>query len=105
MFDLNELPAGDNPLLAYLKSQSPETLSEVAQSISPEVRQIVSQNVQNLVGLLPAPHFNVEITTNRENLAGLLGSAMMTGYFLRQMETRMQLDRSLAGTASLDEGK
>jgi 23S rRNA G2069 N7-methylase RlmK/C1962 C5-methylase RlmI len=47
----------------------------------------------------------VEITTNRENLAGLLGSAMMTGYFLRQMETRMQLDRSLAGTANLDEGK
>ncbi|MFN9837143.1 MAG: DUF760 domain-containing protein, partial [Pseudanabaena sp.] len=35
------------------------------------------------------------ITTDRENLAGLIGSAMMTGYFIRQMETRMQLDHSL----------
>jgi hypothetical protein len=96
MFNLGELNSSNNLLLDYLKQQSPETLATVAQSVSPEVHQIINQNIQNLVGMLPPPHFNVSITTDRENLANLIGSAMMTGYFIRQMETRMQLDHSLA---------
>jgi hypothetical protein len=103
MFDLGDIDANNNTLLAYLQGQSPETLAKVAQSVSPEVRQIISQNIQNLVGMLPPQNFSVQVTTDRENLAGLLGSAMMTGYFLKQMETRMQLDRSLSGASSLDE--
>ena len=43
--------------------------------------------------------FNVKIVTDRENLAGILASAMMTGYFLRQMEQRMQLE-NLADAAT-----
>ncbi|WP_414546135.1 DUF760 domain-containing protein [Nostoc sp. CCY0012] len=81
-----------NQLLKYLQHQSPEVLARVAQSVSPEIKQIISQNVQGLVGMLPAENFNVQITTDRDNLAGLLASAMMTGYFLRQMEQRMQLE-------------
>lgn len=81
-----------NQLLKYLQHQPPEVLASVAQSVSPEIKQIISQNVQGLVGMLPAESFNVQITTDRDNLAGLLASAMMTGYFLRQMEQRMQLD-------------
>ncbi len=95
-------PHTQNPLLAYLRQQSPETLEIVARSVSPEVRQIIAQNVQNLVGVLPEPNFHVNISTDRENLAGMLGSAMMTGYFLSQMETRMNLERSLHSTPSLD---
>jgi hypothetical protein len=72
------------------------SVNQVAQSVSPEAQQIISQNIQNLLGILPPSNFNVSITTDRENLAGLIGSAMMTGYFIRQMETRMQLDQSLA---------
>ncbi len=96
MFNIGELNSSNNLLLDYLKNQSPETLATVAQSVSPEAQQIISQNIQNLLGILPPSNFNVSITTDRENLAGLIGSAMMTGYFIRQMETRMQLDHSLA---------
>jgi hypothetical protein len=96
MFNLGELNSSNNLLLDYLKDQSPETLAKVAQSVSPEAQQIIHQNIQNLLGILPPPQFNVTITTDRENLAGLIGSAMMTGYFIRQMETRMQLDKSFA---------
>ena len=103
MFDLDNIDSSKNTLLAYLQDQSPETLAKVAQSVSPEVKQIISHNIQNIVGMLPPQSFSVQITTDRENLAGLLGSAMMTGYFLKQMETRMDLDRSLAGASSLDE--
>ncbi|MEM8545500.1 MAG: DUF760 domain-containing protein [Cyanobacteria bacterium P01_H01_bin.119] len=86
-----------NQLLQYLKHQSPEVLSRVAQAVTPEIKQIISQNVQGLIGVLPGDGFNVQISTDRENLAGLLASAMMTGYFLRQMEQRMEMDASLMG--------
>lgn len=90
-----------NPLLKYLQLQSPEVLARVAKSVSPEIKQIISQNVQGLVGVLPSEAFNVQISTDRENLAGLLASAMMTGYFLRRMEQRMELEDSVAGSLSL----
>lgn len=87
-----------NNLLKYLQNQSPEVLARVARSVTPEIKQIISQNVQGLVGVLPAEGFNVQITTDRENLAGLLASAMMTGYFLRRMEQRMELEDSATGS-------
>ena len=91
----------ENQLLKYLQHQSPDVLSRVAKSASPEIQQIISQNVQGLVGMLPSEHFNVQITTDRENLAGLLASAMMTGYFLRQMEQRMELEETLIDSSPL----
>ena len=90
-----------NPLLKYLQHQPPDVLSRVAKSASPEIQQIISQNVQGLVGMLPSENFNVQITTDRENLAGLLASAMMTGYFLRQMEQRMELEAALIDSVPL----
>ncbi len=87
-----------NQLLKYLQLQPPEVLARVARSVSPEIKQIISQNVQGLVGVLPAESFNVQITTDRDNLAGLLASAMMTGYFLRRMEQRMELETSVMGS-------
>ncbi|MDX2254882.1 MAG: DUF760 domain-containing protein [Pseudanabaenaceae cyanobacterium bins.39] len=102
MFNIDELNSSNNILLEYLKNQSPETLATVAQSVTPEAQQIINHNIQNLLGILPPSSFNISITTDRENLAGLIGSAMMTGYFIRQMETRMQLDRSLAEVIGTD---
>jgi len=90
-----ETETGNNLLLQYLQRQSPEVLSQVARSASPEVKQIVSQNVQGLLGSLPGDAFDVQVTTDHENLSTLLASAMMTGYFLRQMEQRMQLDSNV----------
>lgn len=96
----NAEEAQANPLLSYLQRQSPEILARVAKSVSPEIQQIISHNVQGLVGMLPSENFNVKVTTDRDNLAGLLASAMMTGYFLRQMEQRMQLE-DLADSVTL----
>lgn len=91
-----------NQLLKYLQHQPPEVLERVAKSASPGIRQIISQNVQGLVGMLPPENFNVQITTDRENLASMLASAMMTGYFLRQMEQRMELEDTFSGSFSLN---
>jgi CheY-specific phosphatase CheX len=85
-----------NTLIQYLQQQHPDTLARIAQSASSDVKEIISQNVQGLVGMLPNGDFNVQITTDRENLANLLASAMMTGYFLSQMEQRKNLDSALS---------
>jgi len=88
--------------MRYLRQQHPDVLAQIAQSASPEVKQIVSQNVQGLVGMLPSGDFQVKVTTDRENLAHLLASAMMTGYFLCQMEKRMDLEESLSESSSVN---
>jgi hypothetical protein len=90
-----------NQLLKYLQHQPPEVLARVAKSVSPEIKEIISQNVQGLVGVLPSENFEVQITTNRENLSGLLASAMMTGYFLHKMEQRMHLEERLSQVSPL----
>ncbi|MGB3691090.1 MAG: DUF760 domain-containing protein [Spirulinaceae cyanobacterium] len=90
-----------NALLEYLQQQNPDILEKVARSASADIKQIISQNVQGLVGMLPSEHFQVQVTTDKENLASLLASAMMTGYFLRQMEQRMELEETLTDSGSI----
>ncbi|MBM5800212.1 MAG: DUF760 domain-containing protein [Cyanobacteria bacterium K_DeepCast_35m_m2_023] len=97
----NEAISG-NSLIQYLQDQSPDVLQRVARSASSDIQDIIRHNVQGLLGMLPGEHFEVKIQTSRDNLAGLLASAMMTGYFLRQMEQRMELETTLISTAGLD---
>jgi 23S rRNA G2069 N7-methylase RlmK/C1962 C5-methylase RlmI len=90
-----------NTLIQYLQKQHPETLAWIAQSASPEIKDIIQQNVQGLVGMLPMEDFDVQISTDREDFANLLASAMMTGYFLSKMEQRKNLESSLTSSDSL----
>lgn len=87
-----------NTLIDYLQKQQPETLEMIAQSVSPEIREIITQNVQGLMGMLPTEGFRVQIMTDRQNLGNLLANAMMTGYFLSQMEKRKDLEQNLMDT-------
>jgi hypothetical protein len=93
--------AKGNALMQYLQHQSPDVMARVAQAATPDIQEIISHNVQGLLGALPSEGFNVQISTSRENLGGLLASAMMTGYFLRQMEQRMELEKSILGVTGL----
>jgi hypothetical protein len=97
----NEAISG-NSLIQYLQEQSPDVLQRVARSASGDIQDIIRHNVQGLLGMLPGEQFDVKIQTSRDNLAGLLASAMMTGYFLRQMEQRMELEGALIGTGQTD---
>ena len=90
-----------NQLLKYLQHQSPEVLAQIAKATTPQVKDIITHNIQGLLGMLPSDGFSVQVNTDRDNLANLLGSAMMTGYFLRQMEQRMELEEMLIGSSSI----
>jgi len=92
----------DNNLIDNLQRQKPETLERIAQSATPEIKEIITHNVQGLLGMLPTEGFNVQIVTDKQHMANLLASAMMTGYFLCQMEKRKALEENLSDTDSVD---
>ena len=91
----NNDPNEGNDLIQYLQKQSPEVLQRVAKSASEDIQEIIRHNVQGLLGMLPSDQFDVKVTCSKENIANLLSSAMMTGYFLRQMEQRKELEQTL----------
>lgn len=82
-------------LWQYVQDLSPESVTQLSKPASGEVFQIMERNIIGLLGSLPPEHFNVSITTTRENLGRLLASAMISGYFLRNAEQRMLFEKSL----------
>ena len=104
--ELNRSPnllSGNNEseaLWQYVQSLNPETISRLSQPDSPEVFQVMERNIIGLLGNLPSEHFNISINTSREHLGKLLASAMMSGYFLRNAEQRLQFEKSLQDVAS-----
>jgi hypothetical protein len=88
----------ENLLWQYVKSLSPDTVTQLSKPSSPEVFQVMERNIVGLLGNLPSEHFDVSITTSREGLGRLLASAMISGYFLRNAEQRMNFELALQGT-------
>ncbi|OUL30643.1 hypothetical protein BV372_21215 [Nostoc sp. T09] len=89
-------------LWQYVKSLSPETVTQLSKPTSSEVLQVMERNIVGLLGNLPSEHFDVSITTSRESLGRLLASAMISGYFLRNAEQRMNFELALQGTETND---
>lgn len=87
--------ASSNSLLQYIKSLSPEIVSQLSKPESPGVLEAIERTITAMLGGLPGDDFNVMVTTNRENLGKLLASAMLNGYLLRNAEQRMGFENSL----------
>lgn len=84
-----------NQFWQYVQSLDPEAITQLSRPASVEVMQVMERNIVGLLGGLPSEHFNISVTTSREDLGRLLASAMMSGYFLRNAEQRMVLEKSL----------
>ena len=91
-----------NSLWQYVKSLSPETVTQLSKPTSGEVFQVMEKNIVGLLGNLPPEHFGVTVTTSRESLGRLLASAMISGYFLRNAEQRMNFDMAFQGSETND---
>lgn len=85
-------------LWQYVQSLNPEIVEQLSRPQSREVFQVMERNIVGLLGSLPSEHFGVTISTSREHLGRLLASAMMSGYFLRNAEQRMNFEQALQGT-------
>lgn len=81
-----------NHLQKYIHKQSAQDMSRLASEISQDVRQIIANNVQALLGYLPPQEFQTSITVSKEHLQNLLASSMLTGYFMHAMENRMHME-------------
>jgi hypothetical protein len=93
----NETVTGET-LWRYVQSLSQETIAQLSRPESSEVLNVMERNIIGLLGNLPSEHFDVAISTSREHLGRLLASAMMSGYFLRNAEQRMNFEKTLQAT-------
>lgn len=87
-------------LWQYVQSLSPETIAQLSKPESADVFQVMERNIIGLLGNLPSEQFGITVSTSRENLGRLLASAMMSGYFLRNAEQRMNFEKSLQNIQS-----
>lgn len=82
-----------NLLWQYVQSLTPETIAMLSKPQSQEVLQIMESNILGLLGDLSGEQFAITVNTSKENLGKLLVSAMVSGYFLRNAEQRMDLEQ------------
>ncbi|MEL6777533.1 MAG: DUF760 domain-containing protein [Cyanobacteria bacterium J06597_16] len=94
--------SNENALLSYVKTMDQDTITQLSRPASSEVMQVMEHNVIGLLGGLPSQHFDVSVTTNRENLGRLLASAMMSGYFLRGAEQRLAFEEQFTDSFNSD---
>ncbi|OKH14223.1 DUF760 domain-containing protein [[Limnothrix rosea] IAM M-220] len=83
-------------LWQYVQSLNPEMVAQMSQPQSGEVQQVMERQIIGLLGALSGEGINVSVTMTRENLGRLLGSAIMSGYFLRNAEQRHEIEKMLA---------
>ncbi len=94
----NSESEASNLLWQYVKSLSPDTITQLSKPSSHEVLQVMERNIIGLLGNLPSEQFGITISTSRESLGRLLASAMISGYFLRNAEQRMGFDMVIQAT-------
>lgn len=92
---LNSETVTGEALWKYVQSLSQETIAQLSRPESSEVLNVMERNIIGLLGNLPSENFDVSISTSREHLGRLLASAMMSGYFLRNAEQRMNFEKTL----------
>ena len=94
---------GNNELWHYVQEMESSTVARLSQPASKEVLQLMEQNIQSMLGSLPPSHFEVMVTTDREQLGRLLAAAMMNGYFLKSAEQRMDIEKSFGLSSMLND--
>lgn len=82
-------------LWQYVQSLAPETVAQMSQPQSVAVKQAMERQITGLLGGLTGEGVEVSITMNRQNLARLLSSTLMSGYFLRNAEQRFDIEKML----------
>ncbi|MBD2436464.1 DUF760 domain-containing protein [Nostoc sp. FACHB-110] len=83
-----------NQFFQYIQSLNRETILQLSKPDSPDVLQLIQQSIVAMLGNLPDNQFNTMITTSHEELGRLLGAAMVDGYFLRNAEQRLQIEKT-----------
>jgi Protein of unknown function (DUF760) len=87
-----ELESMNNMFSQYLQSLNPETVVQLSKPNSLELVEVIQRSIAAILGNIPNDPFDSNITTTRDELGQILGSAMIDGYFLGNAEQRMELE-------------
>lgn len=68
----------------------PLDIGQLAQDASSDAMDAMKRTISGMLGLLPSDQFSVIVETEREALARLLVSSMMTGYVTPPAQTGPQ---------------
>ncbi len=88
-------PESNNMFSEYLQSLSLETVAQLSKPTSPELIEVIQRSIAAILGNLP-DDIGSNITTTRDELGQILGSAMIDGYFLGNAQQRMELSKLLS---------
>ncbi|MBW4563052.1 MAG: DUF760 domain-containing protein [Mojavia pulchra JT2-VF2] len=103
--DIESEAISNNNLWQYVQSLHPEMVAQLSQPTSPEVLQLIQRAIVAMLGNLPSDRYQSVITTSRDELGRLLGSAMVDGYFLRNAEQRLEMEKTLQLTGVKSQDK
>lgn len=96
--ELTRTAAGSNPLVAFMASMEPANLSALTAEAGDEVMEAMRKIVQAVVAREGLPsEGDAVVESGVVELGSLLFWLLVTGYFLREGEVRLQLKRSLDG--------
>lgn len=82
----------NNMFSQYLQSLNPETVIQLSKPNSPELLEVIQRSIAAILGNIADDPFDSNITTTRDQLGEILGSAIIDGYFLGNAEQRMELE-------------
>lgn len=85
----------NNNLWQYVQSLNPETIAQLSKPSSPEILQLIQRAIVGILANFPHEQYQSVITTSRDELGKLLGSAMVDGYFLCNVEQRLEMEKTL----------
>jgi hypothetical protein len=85
----------NNQFWQYIQSLNPETIAQLSRPNSPDVLKLIQRSIVATLGNLPPDRHNTMISTSRDELGKLLGAAMVDGYFLRNVEQRLEMEKTL----------
>ena len=94
MSNLSRSQTNQDQFWQYIQSLNREVVSQLSKPNSPEVLEVIQKSIVAILGNLPDDRYNAMITTNRDELGKLLGSAMIDGYFLRNAEQRLEMEKN-----------
>ena len=94
--DERERERKERILLKYVQVVQPQIMEQFSARAPSEVVDAMKQTISNMLGTLPAKHFDVTISTVGENLAQLMLKVMLMGYMFRNAQYRMDVTQTLA---------
>lgn len=95
-------PKDANPLLDYLKGLDPNSLAQLTSGAGDDVVEAMQAFVARLLGTTdPAQLQKINSQTSSQELSQLLFWLLVTGYSLRSMELRFEMEQTLSGGGEL----